>query len=194
MQVLIISGSPQRPSNSMRVSRALSRVLTEKGHSVPVPVDFHEADIPMVGRGSLDPDQLTSFQKSLIHGMRDSQLVIFVVPEYNWITSGEVINAIHQIGSKELGDVFHNRVFAMAGVSAGRGGRRPALEMQTIVNKMISFLDKRAIVSPRLLESHETGKNLAEDGQSLGNAIYDKTLESFLDFSLDIADLWFAGR
>ncbi|MEQ8352174.1 MAG: NAD(P)H-dependent oxidoreductase [Leptospiraceae bacterium] len=194
MQASVISGSPRKDSNSLRVARALTRGLQEKGHQCPSPVDFHYADLPMVGRGSLDSQNLTSFQENFIQAMRDSSLILFAVPEYNWITSGEIINAIHQIGNKELSDVFHNRVFAMVGVSAGRGGRRPALEMQTLINKMISFLDKRSVVSPRLLESHETDKNLGPDGESLGNEIYDKTLSSFLDYSLDMAELWFQGR
>ncbi|MBI38913.1 MAG: flavoprotein [Leptospiraceae bacterium] len=194
MHISVISGSPRKDSNSLRVSRALAKNLTERGHQCPAPIDFHNADIPLVGRGSLDSNNLSSFQEQLIDSMRASSLVIFVVPEYNWITSGEIINAIHQIGNKDLKDVFHNRTFAMVGVSTGRGGRRPAIEMQTLVNKMISFTDGRAIVSPRLLESHETEKNLDAQGESLGNAIYEKTMNAFLDYSLDITEMWFAGR
>ena len=194
MQISVISGSPRKDSNSLRVARAIQRTLTEKGHNCSRPVDFHEADIPLVGRGSLEANSLTSFQENLVSAIRSSRLVIWVVPEYNWITSGEVINAIHQLGNKDLGDVFHDRVFAMVGVSTGRGGRRPAIELQTLTNKMISFLDKRGIVSPRLMESHETEKNLGPEGESLGNAIYEKTLNSFLDYSLEITEIWFAGR
>ena len=194
MQVTVISGSPREASNTLRVGRALHRVAEQKGHSCAPVVDFHLSDVPLVGRGSLQAGGLTQFQDQLVSSVRGARLVLLAVPEYNWITSGEIINAVHQLGNKDFGDVFDNRVFAMVGVSSGRGGRRPALEMQTLVNKMISFMDKRSIVSPRLLESHETDKNLGIEGESLGNEIYDRTMDAFLDYSLDMAELWFAGR
>ncbi|MCB1166483.1 MAG: NAD(P)H-dependent oxidoreductase [Leptospiraceae bacterium] len=194
MHISVISGSPRKDSNSLKVARAISKAFAGRGHQVLPVVDFHDSDIPMVGRGSLKADALSPFQSALIGAIRGSQICVFVVPEYNWITSGEIINAIHQIGNKELADVFHDRIFALTGVSSGRGGRRPALEMQTLISKMISFLDKRGFVSPRLFESHETEKNVGEDGESLGNELYDRTLQSFADYALDMASMWFAGR
>ncbi|MBC8155913.1 MAG: NADPH-dependent oxidoreductase, partial [Bacteroidetes bacterium] len=99
---------------------------------------------------------------------------------------------IHQTGGPAFKHLFENKVFAMAGVSSGRGGRQPALDMTTVTNKIISFTNSYSIVSPKLYESHETGKNLDETGTFIGDAIYDTTVRAFVDYSLAVAQRWLA--
>ncbi|MCU0392600.1 MAG: NADPH-dependent oxidoreductase, partial [Thermoflexibacter sp.] len=90
-------------------------------------------------------------------------------------------------GTKEFSHLFDNKIFAFCGVSSGRGGRLPAIQMMTLFNKIISFTNKYAIVSPKVYESHDTDKNVDENGNSLGNVLYDKSLAQFIDYSLQIA-------
>jgi chromate reductase, NAD(P)H dehydrogenase (quinone) len=189
MHIAIISGSPRPKSNSMRFARFLETTLTKLDHKVSI-INFEKQDIPLVGEGNLKPDQLSTFQQKLINAWDEAALVFFVIPEYNWITSPQFINALHQIGVKEFNHLFDNKVFALAGVSNGRGGRMPAVEMTTMVNKLINFLDKQSIVSPRLYESHETDKNLDEKGEVLGNKTYEKTATAFVEYSLKMAARW----
>lgn len=190
MNCSVISTSPRKNSNSLRVAKAIEAQL-KKNHSIQKLLSFEAYDIPMVGQGSLDKAQLSSFQKDWIHSLDKAGLILMTVPEYNWITSGQLINAVHQTASPDFQHVFQNKVFAFAGVSSGRGGRLPSIEMQTLTNKVISFTNSYSIVSPKIFESHETDKNLDENGKSLGNSLYDRTLEDFVNYSIRIAEQWF---
>ncbi|PWJ60289.1 chromate reductase [Dyadobacter jejuensis] len=189
MKIAIISTSPRQGSNSLKVAKYMAKSLANTEHRIRV-ANFEEIDIPMVGRSSLKASALTQFQSNLIDIWKEAELVIFVIPEYNWITSGELINALHQLGQKDFSYLFDNKVFALAGVSRGRGGRRPCTEIGTVLGKLISFLNQHSVISPLILESHETHNQLADDGTSLGNAFYEKSAQKFLDYSLTIANRW----
>lgn len=191
MKVAVISTSPRKGSNSLKVAKYIQSLVKEQGIKEISIAHFEEIDIPMVGRGSLDKDNLSAFQQNLISTWGEADVVIFTVPEYNWITSGELINAMHQLGGKPFAHLFNNKVFAFVGVSSGRGGRMPALEMTTLTNKLISFLNQYSIISPKLFESHETGNNLTEDGESTGNEIYERGATDFVQYTLRIAKQWY---
>ena len=144
----------------------------------------------MIGQGSLDKDNLTDFQQKLLKVWSEADVVVFAIPEYNWMTSGEFINMLHQVGTKPFAHLFNQKVFALVGVSSGRGGRRPCLEMTIMINKLISFLNQYSVISPKLFESHETGKNLDSKGQSTGNEIFEKGMADFVSYTLKIARQW----
>jgi chromate reductase, NAD(P)H dehydrogenase (quinone) len=187
LKISIISASPRKASNSLRVAQRIKQILEHKNLQEISICDFENYDIPAVGQGDLDQDQLTDFQQKLIDTWAAGELIIFVVPEYNWNTAPQLINAIDQLGGKPFEYLFNEKVFAFCGVSSGRGGRMPALQMTTLFNKIISFTNQYAIVSPKIYESHETAKNVDEHGNSLGNSFYDKPLEQFIDYSIIIA-------
>lgn len=176
----------------MKAARYAQSLLAEMGKHTIKLVSFEGADIPMIGRDEVRPDQLTAFQKKLTEAWAEAELVVFTVPEYNWITSGELINAMHQLGTNAFAHLFENKVFALIGVSNGRGGRRPCLEIGILLNKLISFLNRQSVVSPKIFESHETQKNLDEKGVPTGNRIYDKGIADFLTYSLSLAERWHA--
>lgn len=189
MKVAIISTSPRQDSNSLKVAKYLKSLFSSHESDTSL-FDFREIDIPMVGRGGLDPQNLSAFQQKLIKVWGVADLVVMAVPEYNWITSGELINALHQLGKKPFLNLFDNKVFALVGVSSGRGGRQPCLEVGMIINKLIGFNKEISIVSPLYFESHETGKNLEEDGTPTGNEVYTKGVIEFVDYTLRIAHRW----
>lgn len=189
MKVAIISTSPRQDSNSLKVAKYLKSLISAHESDTSL-VDFREIDIPMVGQGTLDEDNLSDFQEKLITVWGDADLVVMAAPEYNWITSGQLINALHQLGKKPFLHLFNNKVFALVGVSAGRGGRQPCIEVSMIINKLIGFTKQEAIVSPLFFESHETGKNLEEDGTPTGNETYTKGMIEFVDYTLRIAKRW----
>ncbi|TDB63326.1 NADPH-dependent FMN reductase [Arundinibacter roseus] len=190
MKIALISTSPRKESSSLKVARYLQTQFPEsKAEDIQL-VDFEEIDIPMVGRGSLDKNQLTPFQERLLSTWGKADLVIFTIPEYNWITSGELINALHQVSGKPFAELFQNKVFGLVGVSSGRGGRRPCLEINVVLNKLISFQNQYSVISPKIYESHDTGKNLDENGKSTGNEIYEKGIADFVNYTLGIAKKW----
>lgn len=189
MTTAIISTSSRPNSNSLRFSNFLQSLLTEKGHEVAL-VNFEQYDIPYTGQGSLKKDDLTPFQQTLISAWEAADLVFFALPEYNWTAPPQATNLIHQTGVPAFKHLFENKVFAMAGISSGRGGRQPALDMTTVTNKIISFTNTYSIVSPKLFESHETGKNLDETGAFVGTEVYDTGVRAFVDYSIAVAERW----
>ncbi|PRY34459.1 chromate reductase [Spirosoma oryzae] len=192
MHIALIATSSRPNSNSLRFVKYLSQLLTESNqHTVQI-VTYEHYDIPFVGQGNLNPAALTPFQQELTTAWAAADLIVFALPEYNWTAPAQATNAIHQLGTPAFKHLFTDKVFAMAGISNGRGGRQPALDMGTVVNKLISFTNSYSIVSPKLYESHETDKNLDVDGQFIGHEVYERTVRSFVDYTLTVAQRWVA--
>lgn len=190
MHIAIIATSPRKNSNSLRFSNYLQKLAQTSGCKDVTVVDFHHFDIPSVGRGTVNKEALTDFQSELLSAWTAADLVFFVTPEYNFTVNGDLLNALHQLGSKDFAHLFHNKVFALAGVSSGRGGKTPCLELTTVINKIINFSHQYSIVSPRIFESHETHKNLDDKADSTGNKIYEDGVKAFLDYSLEVTKRW----
>jgi len=192
MHIALIATSSRPNSNSLRFVNYLNQLLSESNqHTVQI-VTYEHYDIPFVGQGNLNPNALTPFQQELTSAWAAADLIIFALPEYNWTAPAQATNAIHQLGTPAFKHLFADKVFAMAGISNGRGGRQPALDMGTVVNKLISFTNSYSIVSPKLYESHETDKNLDMDGQFIGHEVYERTVRSFVDYTLAVAQRWVA--
>lgn len=190
MKIALISTSSRKNSNSLRFVKYIQHLLAEEGlHEVSI-VNFEHYDIPFVGQGSVKPDSLTPFQQELIKTWESADLVIFAMPEYNWTAPPQATNTIHQLGTPSFKHLFNDKIFAMVGISNGRGGRQPALDMTTVINKTISFTNSYSIVSPKLYESHETDKNLDENGQFVGHEVYERTAKAFLHYTLHVAQRW----
>ncbi|GAA4436664.1 hypothetical protein GCM10023091_14800 [Ravibacter arvi] len=194
MKIAVICTSPRKGSNSLKVAKFLSGIAADvDGNEVSL-VDFEDADIPLVGRGDLDPSNLTVFQQRLITTWAQAELVVFVVPEYNWMTGGELINAYHQLGSRHFHTLFNDRVFAFAGVSNGKGGRLPCIEMSTMLGKIINVLNGDSVISPKIFESQYTQDVLDENGVSKGDASYERAAAGFLSYAQAAAARWQRGK
>jgi chromate reductase len=191
MQICIISGSARANNNTHRVSLAIELLLKEN-HEISV-IDFKEFDIPSLAQGGLKPNSLTPFQQNLIDSLFKAEVVIMVSPEYNWSATPEILNMLNLVPNKPFDQIFNNKVFAFVGVSTGKGGKVPALQMMQIVNKLISFSNNDSIVSSRIFEAHFVKEVLNENGESLGNPLFDKGLNDFCDYTLRIANRWFGN-
>src|SRR5690349_4074624 len=121
MNICIISGSARKDNNTIRLAYALKRIL-EKRHRVSI-VDFIKYDIPLVPQGDIDPHSLSTFQKQLIDEVGQANLVFLISPEYNWSTTPEVLNMLHRLADNDFQHIFDNTVFALMGVSTGKGGK-----------------------------------------------------------------------
>lgn len=188
MNIQIQSGSPQKNSQSLRVAKAIHNHLQSQHNSSVV--DFNNYDIPFLNAGEVDKETYTPFQKELIEGWEAAQLVFVISPEYNWFPSAELVNTLHQLGSRKFKHLFDNKVFAFVGVSSGRGGRIPTMQLSTIYNKLFGVFNTHSISSGKTFESQFTAQVLDENGKSLGNAEYDKGLSVFIDYSVDLAKRW----
>lgn len=194
MHITLLATSIRPHSNTLRFIHFLQHLLAEHPqHSVSV-VSFENYDLPFVGQAVLKPEQLTPFQKTLIDAWEKADLVIIAMPEYNWTAPAQATNMIHHFGGPAFKHLFSNRTFALAGISNGRGGRQPALDVGVVLNKMISFTNSDSIVSPKIYESHETDKNLNPDGTFAGHEVYDNTARNFLNYSVSVAQRWLSGK
>jgi chromate reductase len=188
MKVSIISGSSREENLTIRVAKAIKDQLIKRDNvNEVVLLDLRDNDFPSVGRKEIKPGTLSPYQENFIKSLKESSLVFICLPEYNWTTNPELINIFHQIGSKNFKACFEDKVFATAGVSNGRGGRMPCIQLHILLNKIISFIDAYGIVSPLLFESHETDKNIDENGNLLTNDLYNKTFLRFIDYSLQFS-------
>lgn len=184
----ILSGSARQNSNTIKVAKAIKRILYANGVSesdILMP-DFTQFDIPFSNAGDIHKDRLTPFQRSVYDAMSESRLIFILSPEYNWFPSAEIINLINQYGSKEFAACWDGKLFATCGISSGRGGRIPAVQLTYVINKLINVMDLHSLVSPKVFESQFTAKVLDTDGNSLGNAEYDKGLEKFVVYNLEL--------
>lgn len=189
MKVAIISGSARIGNNTLRVARAMKQQIQNNGHTAVI-TDFQEYDLPFINAGSLAPGQLSSFQEQLIGNIDEAQLVIIITPEYNWFPSAELVNMVHQLGTKAFRHLFENKVFAFCGVSTGRGGRMPTVQLSYVFDKIFNVFNTHSITCPKKFESQFTTQVLDADGNSMGNAEYDKGLSAFLEYALQTTARW----
>jgi chromate reductase len=188
MNICILSGSARSNNNTIRVAYAI-RHLIKTPHEVTL-IDFKDYDIPLINQGDISIQHLSPFQQQLFDAMSKAHLSILISPEYNYSTTPEILNMLHRFGDNNFKNLFDNCVFALVGVSTGKGGKTPALHLTTIINKIISFLNLNAFVSPKIFESHFTKEVLDEAGKSKGNAMYDKGISDFISYSLNMAEKW----
>lgn len=193
--ITILSGSPRQNSNTIRVARAIKNILNEQLPEEEVKIiDYSGFDIPSEAQGHLDPFNMTPWQKELYESTTNSRVVFVLTPEYNWFPSAEIIQTIHVMASKHFVSMWNNKIFATAGVSNGRGGRMPAVQLSYAINKIINVFNFESLVGAKMFESQFTDKALDQDGNSLGNIEYMNGLKAFINFNLRLSNRWHSGK
>ncbi len=183
--VTILSGSARKNSNTLRVAKAIKNSIMEEDATQQVHiVDFNGFDIPSINQGSLHVEALSIWQQELYDAMRNSGLIFILTPEYNWFPSAEIIQMIHSMAASQFATAWQDKVFVTCGVSNGRGGRMPAVQLSYAINKIINVFDFESIVSAKMFEAQFTPDVLNENGESLGNPIFDKGLKTFVRYNL----------
>mgnify|MGYP001565799899 CR=1 FL=1 len=185
MKIGIISGSARKGNNTLRVAKAIQRIAGEA-----MILDLQEYDLPNFTGDPLPLGKESVFQKKFISLMEEANLVFFLTPEYNWFPSAEIINIIHTFGSNSYKHLFDNKVIATVGVSVGRGGRMPAVQLGYVLNKLISFLNLDSVVSPKHFEAQEVTSCISLEGELQENQAFNKGIESFVSYSLKLAKRW----
>ena len=187
MKITVLSGSARKGNNTLRVAKAIKKIYLET-----TIIDYQEYDIPSFSDQYIVLGQETSFQKELIEAIDSSDLLIVLTPEYNWFPSAEVINTIHQLAVNTYKHIFDNKVVATVGVSTGRGGRMPAVQLGYVFNKIFNVFDLNSITSPRTFEAQEVTKCIDSEGNLLDNEKFNGGFKAFIDYSLKVAKRWHA--
>jgi chromate reductase len=189
--VTILSGSPRKNSNTLRVAKAIKEHFKQVNPQKPCEIiDFYEYDVPNYNQTPVDVNQLSPWQQKVVDAMSNSQLVFVLTPEYNWMPSAEMLQFIHVFGAPKYKAIWENKVFATCGTSSGRGGRMPAVQLSNTINKVLNVFNFESFVSAKMFESQFTDKALDENGLSLGNEEYNKGLQSFIDYNLKVTERW----
>jgi chromate reductase len=188
MKIAIVSGSARENNNTIRAAFALEKLL-KQAHEVQV-INFAQYDIPFLSQGGFKPGVLSDFQKQVISAFEHSHLIIFVTPEYNWSTTPELLNLLHCMSFPPFSNALQNKVFSFVGVSTGKGGKAPVIQLMQIVNKLIGFSQTQAVVAAKIFEVHFVKEVLDETGNSLGNQLFDTGLAEFTNYTLSIAQRW----
>lgn len=187
--IAILAGSSRENSKTAMVGRAVRRICMAHGvdaAEILMP-DFSTYDIPFHNAGEITKDMLTPFQYSVYEAMAKARLIFILTPEYNWFPSAEIINLINQFGSRKFNECWDGKVFATCGISSGRGGRVPSIQLSYVLNKLINALDNQSIVSAKMFESQFTSQVLDAQGNSLGNTEYDRGLDRFITYNLELS-------
>ncbi len=182
--ITILSGSARKNSNTLKIAKAIKIRIQKTSSEEVCIINFEEYDLPPFNGTSIKKDNLTKWQKLLVENVSQSTLVIVVSPEYNWFPSAEIIQYVHTFGSRNFTELWENKVFAFVGVSSGRGGRIPTIQLSYLFNKMINVLHVESMVSAKMFESQFTQEVIDEEGNSKGNIQYDDGLNAFVDYSL----------
>jgi len=186
MKATILSGSSRSNNNTLRVSKAIERALVDRGLEVDL-VDFRDYDLPFFNGDDVELDNMTGFQKHLIESWASSEIVFVVSPEYNWFPSAELVNMIHLLGNRKFEHLFDKKVFAFAGVSSGRGGRLPSMQLSSVFEKLISHLNKISVCSPAKFESHYSPSELSHSGDFELDSDYQKHFTRFISYNIDLS-------
>jgi chromate reductase len=185
--IAILSGSARKNSNTMRVAKAIKHNIHETSPDENVHiVDFNGYDIPSINNGSMNPNALSPWQSELFNAMREASMIFVLTPEYNWFPSAEIIQMIHTFGDTPYASAWQDKVFVTCGVSNGRGGRMPAVQLGYAINKIINVFNFESVVSAKMFESQFTQKVLDEHGHSIGNEEYDKGMKAFVNYNLKL--------
>lgn len=185
MKIAVISGSARKNNNTLRVAHAIRQQLPEAEV-----VDFQDYDLPSFADGSIDPEHLSEFQEKLIGSIENSDLLFVLSPEYNWFPTSEIINMVHQLANKKFKHIFDQMVVATIGVSTGRGGRMPAVQLGYVFNKIFNFYSLNSITSPKTFEVQEVLKCIDSEGNLLENSAFNDGFTEFLDYSVKVAKRW----
>jgi NAD(P)H-dependent FMN reductase len=189
MKITILSGSARAGNNTLRVAKALALL-----HSDCEIIDYQEYDLPSFADSSIQPENETPFQSKLIKGIQNCDLLIVLTPEYNWFPSAEIVQTVHLLANNHYKHIFDNKVVTTVGVSAGRGGRMPTVQLGYVFNKIFNFFDLNSIVSPRAFEAQEVTICINADGKLLSNEAFNAGLKSFLKYSLKVTKRWHASE
>lgn len=186
MKVSILSGSSRINNNTLRLGLAMEKVLKGGGIDANV-VDFQGYDIPFLNKGEMSGKGSTPFQKYLLESWEESRLIIILSPEYNWFPSAELVNMIHQLGHRNFAHLFEGKIFVFCGVSTGRGGRLPAVQLSGVFEKVVAHLHMHSIISPKKFEGHFITKEVDDSGNFIGDGTFELSLRRFLDYNVQLA-------
>lgn len=143
MKIGILSGSNRADSQSMRIAQWFAGELTSRENVEIELVDLHEQPMSYI------PDEIWSGQDQNFNDIKTRLTgcdgFVLVSPEWGGMASPAIKGAMIFLGSA----VFADKPAYLVGVSDGRGGLRPVLEMRSFgfKNNYVCYIPEWLIVS-----------------------------------------------
>jgi chromate reductase len=185
--IAIISGSSRPNNNTYKVANAMAKLIQQHHNVKANVIDFKDYDLPFFNQGMMQSAHLSAFQSHLYEQCANAKLIIVISPEYNWFPSAELFQMVNVFGSGQYIDMWKGKVFAMCGVSSGRGGRLPAVYLMELYNKIIHVLNAQSVVSPKLLECPVVDQGFSKDASLLSPSDLEKAMLSFIQYNWHLA-------
>ena len=170
MKIVLISGSTQANSQSLKIASYLNTRLEQQSAATNL-VDLHQLDLPLLG--SANKSWQAGFEP-VAKQLKAADGFVFVVPEWNGAAAPGIKNFILYVA-----DNLSHKPVMLVGVSAGRGGARPLMDARSA-----GYKDARYIISPEsLIVSNCHG---VFNDQDLSDKAADLSLKKRADYALAI--------
>lgn len=170
MNITIISGSPRANSQSSKVSNWLkdhSESLDGVSASV---LDLHEVKLPLFDVGETAAPQA----EDVLNQLAKADAVVLVSPEWNGMMSHSIVNLMQYVD-----DQLANKPIMLVGVSAGRNGHYPLIQM-----RQMGYKNNHYVVSPENLLVQDCNSVLNDHDMSDDAA--DSSVKKRADYSLKV--------
>lgn len=166
--ILVISASMRKESQSLKVSNWLVDHAKSLGCDADL-VDLNKTTLPM-----FDLETPADNKDEIVGKIAKADGVVFVSPEWAGTMSHGLINMMHYVGT----ELAHKPVM-LTGVSAGRGGQYPVMQMRSMQYKNSHF-----VISPEALVVQDCN-NMLND-HDMNDEADDIIIKKRADYSLKI--------
>lgn len=135
MNIVVISASMRPESQSLKISNWLSEHLKSLDVESSV-LDLNTTTLPM-----FEPGTSPENKSKVLHTLNSADGLVFVSPEWDGTMSYGLVNMLHYVGN----ELAHKPVM-MTGVSSGRGGHYPLMQM-----RIMGYKNNHFAISPEAL-------------------------------------------
>ena len=170
MKFVIVSGSMRGNSQSLKVSNWLS-THAEKLQIESEVIDLNTAGLPEYDGGDSSDD----VSKKVLGSLESSDAAILVSPEWNGTMSHGLANLLVTLGKQ----LAHKPVM-LVGVSSGRGGHYPLIQMRNI-----GYKNSKIVISPENLLVQDCN-NVLNDHDSAEVGTADNSVKARADYALRV--------
>ena len=153
MRITIISASMRPGSQSLKVSMWLSEHAQTLGVETEV-IDLNEARLPMYDAS----DDIGKHAVDILKSIDSSDGFVFVSPEWNGSMSHGLVNMLHYVDHE-----LANKPVMLVGVSDGRGGHYPLMQM-----RIMNYKNNHYVISPEVLLVQDSKNVLNNHDESEG--------------------------
>lgn len=181
MKILVVCASPRQGSNSSKVANLIMQNLGQQSGVESKLFSFIGINFPSVGDHYLTKEELDPKQEELVDSIVWAERILWVIPEYNRDVPMEVTGFVDQFLTKSWPELWSNKIFGVAGVSSGIGGRDPIMYFWRVFNYAITKVGQNSWVSPYHFQSLFTGDQFDEQGNFKGTEVYASGLKTFVE-------------